>query len=255
MKVAVCISGQPRNYKKGFSELKKWFLDKYDCDVYIHTWYDTKAIFETGHDYLEKKTYSFTHEDYSNILELYKPKAYEFQKPIVFDGTGIVGTHCKYRLDNLLSAAYSIHTCYNLVKESGIEYDYVIRYRFDLQFTNCVSPDCIFLKDITQLDSNKYNCFKYPEIEEGWPTRTSEIDDRFIVSGPSVADVYSDYFCYMLNYIYMDEEYGEWLKTVTLTADRTVAESLLKWHVMLKNNIEVNYVESLTGDLPALIIR
>ena len=123
MKVAVCISGQPRNYKKGFLELKKWFLDKYDCDVYIHTWYDTKAIFETGHDYLEKKTYSFTHKDYSNILKLYKPKAYEFQKPIVFDGTGIVGTHCNYRLDNLLSAAYSIHTCYNLVKESGIEYD------------------------------------------------------------------------------------------------------------------------------------
>ena len=55
MKIAVCISGLPRNYDKGFKELKKWFLNKYDCDVYIHTWYDTTSIFETGHDYLEKK--------------------------------------------------------------------------------------------------------------------------------------------------------------------------------------------------------
>ena len=249
------ISGQPRQYAAGFLECKKWFLDKYDIDVYLHSWIDKKFY---KYDFFDEgklqNTYTADENTYSEILELYKPKAYEFQKPIVFDGTGIVGTHCKYRLDNLLSAAYSIHTCYNLVKESGIEYDYVIRYRFDLQFTDYVSPDCIFLKDITQLDPSKYNTFKYPEID-GWPTRTSEIDDRFIVSGPSVADVYSNYFCYMLNYIYMDEEYGEWLKTVTLTADRTVAESLLKWHVTEKNNIEVNYVESLTGDLPALIIR
>jgi hypothetical protein len=254
MKVAVCISGQPRNYKKGFLELKKWFLDKYDCDVYIHTWYDTKAIFETGHDYLEKKTYSFTHKDYSNILKLYKPKAYEFQKPIVFDETSIVGTHCKYKLNNILSAAYSIHSCYNLVKESGIEYDYIIRYRFDLRFTDYVSSECVFLKDITQLDPNKYNTFKYPDFE-GRPTRTSEIDDQFIVSGPSVADIYSDYFCYILNYVYMDGEFGEWLKTVTRTADKIVAESLLKYHVVVKNNIEVNFVESLTEHFHALIMR
>ena len=68
MKVAVCISGQPRNYKKGFLEIKKWFLDKYDCDVYIHTWYDTKSIFETGHDYLEKKSF----KNASRILRIEK---------------------------------------------------------------------------------------------------------------------------------------------------------------------------------------
>ena len=30
MKIAMTISGQPRRYKEGFHELKKWFLDKYD---------------------------------------------------------------------------------------------------------------------------------------------------------------------------------------------------------------------------------
>ena len=63
MKVAICISGLPRNYEQGFKELKKWFLNKYDCDVYIHTWYDTTSVFETCHNYLEKKSYNFTQKD------------------------------------------------------------------------------------------------------------------------------------------------------------------------------------------------
>jgi len=254
MKVAVCISGLPRNYEQGFKELKKWFLNKYDCDIYIHTWYDTTSVFETGHDYLEKKTYTFTQSDYDKILKLYKPKAYEFQIPIPFDETDIRGSHLNYKLHNILSAAYSIQACYNLLKESNIEYDYIIRYRFDLQFTKYVSPKCIFLKDITQLDPNKYNCFKYPDIN-GHPQRTSEIDDQFIVSGPEVAEVYSNYFSYILNYIYIDKEYGEWLKKITTTGDKVVAESLLRWHVVEKNNIEVNCVESLTEHFHAHIIR
>jgi hypothetical protein len=53
----------------------------------------------------------------------------------------------------------------------------------------------------------------------------------------------------------MDQEYEEWLKTITTTADKIVAESLLKWHVVLKNNVEVNYVESLTEHFHAHIIR
>ena len=98
MKVAICISGLPRNYEQGFKELKKWFLNKYDCDVYIHTWYDTTSVFETGHDYLEKKSYNFTQKDYDNILKLYNPKAYEFQIPIPFDETDIRGSHLGYKL-------------------------------------------------------------------------------------------------------------------------------------------------------------
>ena len=53
----------------------------------------------------------------------------------------------------------------------------------------------------------------------------------------------------------MDKEYGEWLKTVTTTADVIVPESLMKYHVNIKNNIEVNYVDSLTKYLPAQLLR
>ena len=38
MKIAICISGQPRNFKHSYISLKKYFLDKYDCDIYFHSW-------------------------------------------------------------------------------------------------------------------------------------------------------------------------------------------------------------------------
>ena len=38
MKIALCFSGQPRSYEKGYEYYKKNLLDHYDVDVFIHTW-------------------------------------------------------------------------------------------------------------------------------------------------------------------------------------------------------------------------
>ena len=54
-------------------------------------------------------------------------------------------------MNTIMSIFYSIQQSFNLAKNSGIEYDLVIRYRFDLQFTDYVSPECLFLKDLTQI--------------------------------------------------------------------------------------------------------
>jgi len=54
MKIAVCISGQPRAYKEGYEYLKRNLLDHYDCDIFIHTW--RNRVYDTG-----------------TVLALYKP--------------------------------------------------------------------------------------------------------------------------------------------------------------------------------------
>ena len=254
MKIAVCISGQPRNYEKGYQELKKWFLDKYDCDVYIHTWKDTSPM-EAGHKFAQKREYEFTNEDYDRILELYKPKTWNFQHPIPFDTTGIKGDHLNYKLNSLLSASYSIHECYNLVKDWGVKYDLVIRTRFDLEFTDYISPECEFLKDLTLLDPNKLNIFEYPLTDEGHTTRHSEVDDLFAVSSPEIAGIYADYFTYAISYIYMSDAYKAWLDTViSENPDPIHPESVLKYH-LISNGIEINYVKSLTEYFTANILR
>lgn len=243
MKIAICISGLPRSYKEGFKELKTHFLDKYNCDVYIHSWYDTKTTYETGHKFAPKAYYNFTEEDYQNILDLYQPVSYKFQKPIPFDINQITGFKLGYKLHNILSAAYSAHECFNLLKRSGIQYDLIIRYRFDLQFTDYVSPECIFLKDITQIDSTKLSVFAYPEEEDGTPTRTCEIDDIFAVGNYEVMDKFYSYFSYILYYIYVDEGYGNWLRSNVPNPDLISAEPILKYHLM-SNGVDFNFVKS-----------
>ena len=254
MKIALCLSGQPRNYELGYQELKKWFLDKYDIDVYLHAWKYTSNI-ETGHNFTASKTYSFTEQDYQNLLELYKPKSWIFQYPIPFDDTDIRGVPLNYKLSNILSAAYSIRTCFNLLNNFDTKYDLVIRTRFDLQFTDYISPECIFLKDLSLLDPNKFNTFSYPLTVEGFTTRQSEVDDLFVVSSPKITDIYTNYFGHIIKYIWMDENYPIWLNEhISENPDKIVAESLLKYH-LVSNNIDIEYIPSLTEHYTAHIIR
>jgi hypothetical protein len=253
MKVAVCVSGQPRNYEQGYHELKKWFLDKYDCDVYLHTWKDVNSTMGGGHKFSTPIEYQFTENDYTQISELYNPVKSHFQLPIPFDTTEIKG-HLGYKLHNILSGYYSVYACNKLLQDSGNKYDYVIRTRFDLSFTDYISPECLFLKDITQLELNGVNVFQYP-IVNGYTTRISEVDDLFVVGSMDIINSYSNCFSYMLKYIYMDEEYPKWLETVVSgNPDKLCPESLLKYH-LIQNDVKINYIDSLTDNFTAHILR
>ena len=53
----------------------------------------------------------------------------------------------------------------------------------------------------------------------------------------------------------MDEEYPKWLETVVSgDPDKLCPESLLKYH-LIKNEININYVDSLTEHFTAHILR
>lgn len=252
MKIAISLSGLPRQYKKGYEELKKWFLDRYDCDVYIHTWKDTSTVFQTGHNFSPDKSYSFTEKDYQNILDLYKPKTYKFQKPITFDSTGIT-SGLGIKLNVSLANFYSIKCSYDLVKNSKITYDLIIRYRFDLQFTDYISPECIFLKDITQVDPSVLNYFAYSKEQSG---RLLEIDDLFAVSSPEIMETYCNVFSWILYYLFVDTKYKKWIESYASLDNPIylVNESLLKWH-LLSNHIQLNPIPSLGSNWTPFILR
>jgi hypothetical protein len=206
MKIAIIISGLPRCYKEGYEELKKWFLDKYDCDIYIHTWYDTKTTFKTGHNFSLNKDYKFTEEDYQNILELYQPKNYTFQKPIPFDVNGII-SKLGVKLNVSLSSFYSLQHSFNLIKESGIEYDYIIRTRFDLKFTDLVVESCPLISNITELDPNQVNLVDYNSEDY----RRLNVNDLFAIGGYDVMKIYHNLFSDEIYYHFLDSGYDQWL--------------------------------------------
>jgi hypothetical protein len=130
MKVALCISGQPRLVKTGFLAHQKFILNKYDTDVFIHTWYDenTDVINECG------GVYEVNENIIKEITDLYKPVKYIIEKqktdliqvthpfpgPPIFPQVSMFYSMMK---SNDLKTEYE--------KENNFEYDVVIRSRFD----------------------------------------------------------------------------------------------------------------------------
>lgn len=64
MKIALCFCGQARSFEKGYEYYKRNLLDRYDVDVYIHSW---------------------KFEEENRFLDLYKPKEYSFVVPPLGD--------------------------------------------------------------------------------------------------------------------------------------------------------------------------
>lgn len=110
MKIALCFSGQARSFEKGYEYYKKNLLDHYDVDVYIHSW---------------------KFENERNLLELYRPKSYEFETPPLgnFDNryTNTPNPQ-KHPPKFTYRMLYSMFRCSQIVLGN---YDWVIKSRTD----------------------------------------------------------------------------------------------------------------------------
>lgn len=147
MRVALCISGQPRSVESGWECLKIIF-EKNNPDVFVHTWWDDEYLDEgvlTSHTGKEINI----HKDTLKVIEdLYNPISMVVDSPKdVFDGSDnelrrdrIVNPK---NLENSNNIIYNWNSMWWSLKQSidlkkGFEvdnkflYDVVIRARFDL---------------------------------------------------------------------------------------------------------------------------
>jgi hypothetical protein len=155
MKVALCISGQPRQAVETYPYIMKNIIEPNNADVFIHMNYDTNNLFieklhaDKGNCILEK-------DIDKKIIDLYKPKRVLVEKPRNFQKPNIGipekrlenikkmnhhknwsdEEHILYHVKQLTSMYYSIYKANELkelyANENGFVYDYVIRIRFDL---------------------------------------------------------------------------------------------------------------------------
>jgi len=118
MKVALCLSGQPRSFRLGYDYINKNLLSKYDCDVFIHTW-------------------SYDFFDYRELINLYKPKSIKIDAPLNSSSYRKGYRFCPY---NVVSSLYGIYETVLLAENyinnqiytiDDVVYDWVIRTRFD----------------------------------------------------------------------------------------------------------------------------
>ena len=159
MKIALCLSGQPRKALESYQFIKNYIIDANrnvgeEVDVFIHMNYDSNnAYIEKSH--LDNGICQLPQGIDQLLLKLYQPKKYIIEEPHFFNNPNLkvapkrlqnfnqMNSHKKFSnqeqrdhiFKQLISMFYSIYKC-NELKETYANdhhfvYDYVIRLRFD----------------------------------------------------------------------------------------------------------------------------
>ena len=181
MKVALCISGQPRSAVETYPYIYENIIKPNNADVFIHMHYDKDNL------YMDKN-----HADNGNcilpegidktVIDMYKPIRYLVESPRNFrkphfniaekriENTKKMNHHKhwtdeetrQHLVKQITSMYYSIFKCNELKEtyatENGFQYDYVIRLRFDLivyQPIICskLNPNYIYYLEMGQTDN------------------------------------------------------------------------------------------------------
>lgn len=143
-KVAVCLFGHLRTYKKCAPFLHKNLLSLYDCSLFMHTWTALDHNTQTWHKFAHKKGFT----DEADIVRVYgdfRSLAVEEQQPknlgsikvealankmVEQDIFGIDSVFYSMRFSNRLREQYE--------KENKVEYKYIV----------CIRPDIILKQPI-----------------------------------------------------------------------------------------------------------
>lgn len=166
MKVALLFHGQPRYLKNPFplKSHTREILDKYETDVYVHTWFDEEQTEYEFSTWSRISSCPIEPNSPQLIEEFYNPKVMKVEKPQKFafsehsrkliDGRGFRpedGWHDQ-NYNNILSSLYSIESVCNLVEPYKDDYDFIILSRLDnlvyrLPDLNELNNDRFYLSD------------------------------------------------------------------------------------------------------------
>jgi hypothetical protein len=128
MKIAVCLSGQPRTVKYTINSIKNFFSDNYQFDFFCHTWnYNDFKVKEGDKPIYFKSTPADTTE-FNNAVGILSPKK------VVVDTKDTLANVC-FPWDSML---YSCMMANQYKRQYEIEhnftYDIVVKSRYDLIF-------------------------------------------------------------------------------------------------------------------------
>jgi hypothetical protein len=185
MKIAVCLSGQPRYVEEGSVSLKGIFPKDAIIDYYGHFWWNPESINRPF------RFHCLDTLDFNTLNILYN--TYEFKRSIIepqidFDTSRYdlengsqsrdLAEHHKHLFSKevifkQLSMYYSICKSFDLI-EDYLSYDYIVRSRTDLKFAN-------------QIVWDNLDCFWHTDLPyKDFPA--NGINDTFCIIKPSLLD-------------------------------------------------------------------
>ena len=217
MKIALCLSGQPRFVRHTLPLIKKNLIDPNDMDVFIHTWFDSKDMNIKKSHINRKGEQKYDVDTIEYIKDTLNPKGITVEKHKHFANPYITlpnsyitcykninsdismndDDFCSYLKSQSISMFYSIYQSNNIkdtyATENGIIYDYVVRLRFDAVIN--------FKLDIKLLNIPKYTIV-YHELGQ----KDNLISDWINIGDNQVMNLYSSTYLY-LEYLNCYEKY------------------------------------------------
>ena len=188
MKVALCLQGQPRNWKPTVGYMKSFILSKYDTDVFGHTWWDKSLIGKT-YDVApfapHHKKYFIEENAVKEMTDAYNFKKFKTDVPRNFlDGkqykVGVPEKHDQI-IDSLKSRYFSLKNVLTLAeeyeKENNISYDWVCVSRYDLAIR--------LMPHLLTLHPHKFYVEDYMHCGRKWI-----MNDNFMIFGKKHKFVY-----------------------------------------------------------------
>ena len=160
-KIAVQIYGHLRTFEQCAPALKKHLLDKYDCDVFIHTWSMTNHADSSWYpDEARSKSVRLENSVLAQLNSLYLPKDCLIEEQKLFNEEGKFGTHDTIciSLNGMKYMTYSQHMASQLREKYAakhhINYDYVVTIRPDILLMEDLDFDVFraefkFFKDVS----------------------------------------------------------------------------------------------------------
>lgn len=190
MKVALCLSGQPRYLNEGYYGIYQNILRTCSPDVFVHIWWDDsmpnkKMDLPSTLSY--DRTYYWRDDTLDLIQKFYSPTVLFHQPQIEFKTYSNVNYELS-RPSHVHSMFYSIEKSNelktNYENKNNFVYDAVIRCRFDTQFNK-------FDFNLLDVDLNYINCYN---LSHGFP------NDQFAISTSENMNKYSSVYSNLEKY-------------------------------------------------------
>jgi len=224
MKVALCLSGQPRFVKEVAPYIVENLCQGYDVDVFFHLWFDedlqTKPYKYGGAGGWENQRIPSTAID--DALKIYGPKLYKVEKSKVFKDSTMKTNYCYYPngdlvpwskhweeekepnyIPRIVNNWISYHYGLNQVNLLRKEYEYANDFKYDW-VVKCRTDSVVQSK--IRYEEYDPNVVNYP----GWLNQPDGmINDYLDFGGPKAMNAFMSTFCFMESLLERcDQEFG-----------------------------------------------
>lgn len=229
MKIALCISGQPRGLHVNIQRLLDGLVKPSGIeDIFIHTWFDEALVgvpFNSAQPGQSGKVGTWAYNTIE-LLEALNPKALLYESPKRYEHLEHLENLPSVIQTQIASNVYSVYMANLLRKEyelqNDFQYDLVIKTRIDINYHR---PHNI----VEHLDNDWQNVLHVPSayqhmrVNDAYPTPDegmySSLSDTFAYGSSQVIDVFSSIypnFEFIYNkikpYQYGECYYGYWVR-------------------------------------------